>query len=51
MKSTLLFRRQDVMGRMTQSKWERPYELMGLIVAILAVATFLFIANFTFGAV
>jgi hypothetical protein len=50
MKSTLLFRRRDVADRKTQSKWERPYELIGLIVAILAVATFLFIANVIFNA-
>ena len=43
MRSSLLFRRADVMG------W--PYELIGMILAVLTVATFLFIASFVFGAV
>jgi hypothetical protein len=49
MKGGLLVHQQDGMGRMTPSKRERPFELIGFILAVLAVVTFLFIANFGFG--
>ena len=51
MRGSLLFRRADVMGLMTPSKWEWPYELIGVILAVLTVTTFLFIASFAFDVV
>ena len=50
MRSSLLFRRQDVNGRTTLPKSVWLCDLIACFLAILMVATLLFIANFGFGA-
>jgi hypothetical protein len=51
MTSSLLFRRQDVNGRTTLPNPVWLCDLIACFLAILTVATLLFIANFGFGSV
>jgi hypothetical protein len=51
MGSSLLFRRQDVNGRTTLPNPVWLCDLIACLLAILMVATLLFIANFGFGSV
>ena len=51
MRSSLLFRRQDVNGRTTLPKSLWLCDLIACLLAILMVAILLFIANFSFGSV